>query len=87
MIVQTTKNFDKQYVKLSARHKAQFKERVALFKRNPFDETLRNHALQGKKYKGYRSIDIAGDLRALYCVKGDRIFIFGFIGSHSQLYR
>ncbi len=52
---------------------------------NPFDITLRNHALKGK-YLGYRSIDISGDVRALYTVKGNVIILFAFIGTHSQLY-
>jgi addiction module RelE/StbE family toxin len=85
MIIQTTKSFDKQYAKLTARNKGQFKDRLGVFVRNPFDATLRNHALKGK-YLGYRSIDITGDLRALYTVKGDVMIIFGFIGTHSQLY-
>jgi len=85
MIIQTTKKFDKQFVKLDAKNKQKFKTRIVLFKNNPFDITLRNHALKGK-YLGYRSIDITGDIRALYTVKGDIVIIFGFIGTHSQLY-
>lgn len=85
MIIETTKNFDKQYVKLNEKTKALFKNRITIFKDNPFDSRLRNHALKGR-YLGYRSIDITGDVRALYTVKGNIIIIFGFIGSHSQLY-
>lgn len=85
MIIQTTRSFDKQYARLDTKIKLRFKERVELFSKNPFEATLRNHALKGK-YLGYRSIDITGDIRALYTVKGDAIIIFGFIGSHSQLY-
>ena len=85
MIIQTTKSFDKQFVKLDAKNKQKFKMRLSLFKNNPFDITLRNHALKGK-YLGYRSIDITGDIRALYTVKGNTVIIFGFIGTHSQLY-
>lgn len=85
MIIQTTKSFDKQYAKLNSKVKRQFKERIELFRVEPFDVMLRNHALKGK-YLGYRSIDIAGDVRALYTVKGDIVIIFGFIGTRSQLY-
>ncbi len=85
MIIKTTKGFDKQYVKLSPKHKLQFKERVVVFKRDPFDPTLRNHPLKGK-YLGYRSIDISGDLKALYTNQGTTVILFGFIGTHSQLY-
>ncbi len=85
MKIQTTKNFDKQYSRLTVKTKNQFKDRLELFRINPFDPTLRNHALKGK-YLGYRSINIGGDVRALYTVRGNIIIIFGFIGTHSQLY-
>ncbi len=85
MNIQTTKSFDKQYAKLNIKVKSQFKQRVEQFRVDPFAVTLRNHALKGR-YLGYRSIDINGDVRALYVVKGDVIIIFGFIGTHSQLY-
>ncbi len=86
MIIETTKTFDKQYAKLNDKTKNIYKSRIAIFKSNPFDFRLHNHALKGK-YLGYRSIDITGDVRALYTVKGDIIIIFGFIGTHSQLYK
>jgi addiction module RelE/StbE family toxin len=85
MIIETTKAFDKQYVKLNLKVKNAFKRRLELFKANPFDISLRNHALKGN-YLGYRSIDVTGDVRALYTTQGDTIIIFGFIGTHSQLY-
>ncbi len=85
MIIKTTKSFDKQYGRLPATDKEYFKQRVELFSANPFDKVLRNHGLRGK-YLGYRSIDIKGDLRALYYVEGDTVYIFAFIGSHPQLY-
>jgi addiction module RelE/StbE family toxin len=86
MIIETTKTFNKQYSKLNDKTKTIYQNRIAIFKDNPFDFRLRNHALKGK-YLGYRSIDITGDVRALYTVKGDIVIIFGFIGTHSQLYR
>lgn len=85
MIIQTTKTFDKQYAKLDLKVKNQFKNRIELFRVSPFDISLRNHALKGK-YLGYRSIDVNGDIRAIYTVKVDVVIIFGFIGTHSQLY-
>ena len=85
MIIETTKTFDKQYSKLNNKTKTIYKNRITIFKDNPFDFRLRNHALKGK-YLGYRSIDITGDTRVLYTVKGNVIIVFGFIGTHSQLY-
>lgn len=86
MLIETTKAFDKQYVKLNEKVKIAFKARAEIFKNNPFDSRLRNHALKGK-YLGYRSIDVTGDVRALYTIQGDLVIIFGFIGSHSELYK
>lgn len=86
MIIETTKAFDKQYTKLNYKVKISFKSRLGLFKANPFDVRLRNHSLKGR-YLGYRSIDVTGDIRALCTVRADTIIIFGFIGSHSQLYK
>jgi len=85
MVIKTTKAFDKQYPKLNLKVKNSFKIRLELFKANPFDISLRNHALKGK-YLGFRSIDVTGDVRALYTTQGDTVIIFGFIGTHSQLY-
>lgn len=86
MIIRTTKSFDKQYSRLTAKNQQRFKEKLQLFQANPFDPELRNHPLKGK-HLGYRSIDVTGDIRALYTVKGDTVIIFGFIGTHSQLYK
>lgn len=81
-----TKTFTKQFKLLRPTQKQRFYQRLELFKQNPHDPVLRDHALKGK-YIGYRSIDIQGDLRALYYVEQDRIIIFAFIGSHAQLYK
>jgi mRNA-degrading endonuclease YafQ of YafQ-DinJ toxin-antitoxin module len=42
-----------------------FSEKLAIFLENPFDPILNNHPMQGK-YDGYRSINISGDLCAIY---------------------
>jgi addiction module RelE/StbE family toxin len=80
-----TKSFTKQFKLLRPNQKQRFYDRLELFKKNPHDRILRDHALKGK-YMGYRSIDIERDLRALYYIQGDTIVIFAFIGSHSRLY-
>lgn len=83
--IQFTKDFTKQFKKLRSNQQERFYERLELFKKNPYDRTLRDHALKGK-YKGYRSVDIEGGLRALYYIHEDRVILFGLIGTHSQLY-
>ena len=59
------KNFDKNYKKLKESEKQAFKERRNIFLKNPFDPVLNNHPLGGQ-YKGYRSININGDLRVIF---------------------
>ncbi len=83
--IEFTKSFTKQFKKLRVKQQERFYERLELFKKNPQDRVLRDHALKGK-YKGYRSIDIEGDLRALYYVKDDVIVVFAIIGTHSRLF-
>lgn len=85
MVIKRTKTFKKQYRKLPKKLQAQFDARLRLFVLNPADRKLRNHPLRAQ-YAGYWSIDISGDLRALYRKDGDEIVIFGLIGTHSQLY-
>lgn len=63
----------------------QFDERLKLFLSNPLDPRLRVHPLKGN-YSGYWSINVSGDLRALYLKRGEEIIIFALIGTHSQLY-
>ena len=85
MLIQRTAKFKKQYKKLPAKFQIQFEDRLRIFVLDPVDIRLRLHPLKGK-YAGYWSMDINGDIRALYRRDRDRIIIFGFIGTHSQLY-
>jgi len=52
---------------------------------NPYSRELRNHALQGK-HKGYRSINVTGDVRAIYKHIDSDTHYFVEIGTHSELY-
>ena len=78
-----TKNFIKQSKKLMPATKTKLVQRIAVFSDNPLDPELRDHALKGK-YKNYRSIDVSGDYRALYILRGNEA-IFDIIGTHAQL--
>jgi addiction module RelE/StbE family toxin len=84
MTLSFTKTFIKQAKKLSPALKKQLQNRIELFINNPLDPNLHNHHLVGK-YRNYRSINISGDLRALYLQK-DNEAIFDVIGTHSELY-
>lgn len=84
MKITYSREFIKQAEKLSPKLQLQLYEHITLFRDNPLNPKLRNHALSGK-YSAYRSINITGDYRALYLQTEDEV-IFDKIGSHSQLY-
>ena len=79
------KNFEKQYKKLHLKAKNKFKERKDIFLIDPFDQILNNHPLHGK-YKGYRSINVTGNIRAVYKLAENNIAIFVAINTHNNLY-
>lgn len=81
----TTKSFQKQFKKLSKNVHDQFEARLRLFLIEPDNRQLNIHPLTGK-YQGYYSINITGDMRALYRWQGSTLVIFAFIGIHSQLH-
>ena len=85
MNVNFHKRFLKQYKKLRAIQK-KINERLFLFQHNPYHSLLGTHALSGK-YKGYRSIDITGDVRALYEPIGKDAAFFITVDTHSNLYQ
>jgi addiction module RelE/StbE family toxin len=85
MTIQYAPKFKKQYKKLPKKFQQQFDERVQLFLNDPTNPQLRVHPLKGK-YIGYWSMNVNGDIRALYIMQGDELIIFALIGSHSELY-
>jgi addiction module RelE/StbE family toxin len=78
------KNFKKQFNRLPKNIQKKFAIRLAVFLLDPYSVELNNHSLAGE-WREYRSIDITGDIRAVYKVE-DKINLFVAIGSHSQLY-
>ncbi len=85
MTIRYLPKFKKQYKKLPKKLQQQFDERLQLFTVDPTLPMLKVHPLKGQ-YKGYWSMSVSGDIRALYIMNGDTIVIFALIGSHSQLY-
>jgi addiction module RelE/StbE family toxin len=85
MIIIYHKDFTKGFKKLSPKIKEKFKDRLTLFEKDEFDPVLNNHSLKGK-YLGYRSINVSGDIRAIF--KRDfQSALFVAINKHSNLYR
>ena len=68
-IVRTNK-FKKQYQKLTTKLQTKFDERLLLWLEDPTDSRLRVHSLTGK-YVGYFSMNVMGDICALYRHEGD----------------
>ncbi len=77
------KNFEKRYKKLRLGGKARFKKALSLFMVDSFHPALNNHVLSGK-YGSYRSINIGGDLRAIYRMIEDNVYLFVTIDTHSN---
>ncbi len=80
-----SKGFEKQFKKLPKKLKQQVMERLQLFVTDPMEYCLRNHPLT-KEWAGHRSIDMTGDIRAIYMEVDERVARFVAIGSHSELY-
>jgi addiction module RelE/StbE family toxin len=85
MTIRYLPKFKKQYKKLPKKIQDQFDAKIALFVMDPTLPVLKVHPLKGN-FKGYWSMNVNGDVRALYIMEGDSIVIFALIGTHSQLY-
>ena len=84
MIVKYHKEFLRRFKKQRLKIKEKFKDRLSLFMKDEFDPTLNNHPLRGN-YEGYRSINVTGDIRAVFKRTAQEA-IFVSIDSHSNLY-
>ena len=81
--VHLDRKFLKRYAKLSLKMQKRVSERLALFKRDWRNPVLRTHKLQGK-WKGYLSINVTGDYRAMFEWKQEGEFaVFHEIGTAS----
>ncbi len=85
MKVGFNKNFEKQFDKLPKNIQEQFFSRLNIFLVNSFNPILNNHQLHGK-LKNMRSINVSGDIRAIYEEVSESKVVFLEIGNHSNLY-
>lgn len=84
MIIEYSKDFLKDIKSLNQEQKNQLRNRILLFQNKPSHPQLKNHPLKGK-LKGFHSINITGDIRAIYtCL--EKTIKFVRLGTHSQLY-
>ena len=85
MILTYHRNFKKMFKKHPAWIKDKFEERIKLFRKDMFEPILNNHSLKDE-WLGCKSINITGDVRAIFEDLGDYHFEFVAIGTHSELY-
>jgi len=82
--------FNKQLKKAPTNIKIAFRKRLLFFLQNQYYPILNNHALTGR-LKGYRSINVTGDWRAIYSIETKRnkesTILFELLGTHGQLYK
>lgn len=71
--------------KQSAVIQEKFYERLVLFAKDQHNQLLANHSLSGE-WAGCRSINITGDIRAVFEEVDKKRIEFIAIGSHSELY-
>ena len=62
MIIDFHKKFDKRYDRLAPMLQLKVDRVIEKFENNPFDPSLKNHALKGGM-KGRRAISVTGDVR------------------------
>lgn len=79
------KKFQRNFEKLSQKEKDKFEERLNLFLIDEFNPILNNHPLKGM-YQGCRSINVSGDIRAIYEIELTKIKFIA-IGNHNNLYK
>ena len=85
MIITYSRVFKKMFRKQSASIQEKFHERIILFLKNKHNPLLSNHALNGE-WAGCRSINVTGDIRAVYEEIDKKHVEFVDIGNHSELY-
>lgn len=89
MKVRFSPQFFRKYKKADVRIRNRVDERIEKFLKDPYDLQLDNHALK-KEWKGYRSIDITSDYRAIYKetqMEEEIVAYFVALGTHDELYR
>jgi addiction module RelE/StbE family toxin len=79
------KDFRKRYKKLRRGEQQKTDDRIRLFETEMFHPLLNNHELH-EPYEGCRSINITGDIRAVYEEIGSNAVHFIALGTRSELY-
>lgn len=89
MEVEFSPKFRKKYRRADIRVRHRVDDCIRIFRNTPQAPKLDNHALK-REWKGYRSIDVDADYRAIFEYKqvADKIVAyFVALGTHKELYR
>ena len=80
------KTFNKRFAKLSPKLQMKVEKAVLLFRKNPFDPHLRNHALSGD-LSDRRAFSVGGDVRVIFKEHKNYILVIMLdVGTHNQVY-
>lgn len=85
MRIKYSRKFAKAFEKSPVEIQNAFQQRLLIFVGSPFEKLLNNHPLSGS-FRGFRSINITGDWRAVFELDEDGV-IFVDMGTHSRLYK
>ncbi len=77
-----TKKFEREYKKLNKDIKLKIESRESIFRKNPFDSTLKTHKLSGE-LEGFWSFSVDFKNRIIFEFIKEEIIFFHSIGSHN----
>ena len=80
-----SKRFQKSFIKLPPATKKKVLIVLERFVADPKDPTLKSHRLSGK-WSNHFSINVTGDVRAVYVYIENDVVHFVAVGSHGELY-
>lgn len=81
----STNRFKKSFKKKDKFIQKKAIERIKLFREDPFNVVLNNHALTGE-HKNKRSFNVTGDYRILFYYFNENTVVLSDIGTHPELY-
>lgn len=86
MEVKYHKKFNKRFYKLTPKLRKKVAEKIELFKKDPFNPILRNHALTGALYER-RSFSVTGNIRVIFKPYDNYVVVVMLdVGIHNQVY-
>ncbi|HET9174084.1 MAG TPA: hypothetical protein VFN56_02265 [Candidatus Saccharimonadales bacterium] len=85
MRIETHKQYDKMWARLSRKQQIQVLAALKLFLEGQYKEKLRVHQLKGKYFPQY-SISAGGDLRIHFLQLDEDKIVLMMVGTHNQLY-